>query len=277
MSTTTDAHHLTIDDGDYEVLPIAVLLVDPAYQRELRERVVKGMLEEGFDMTAAYPILVSERPPLAGMRDPRYYIVDGQHRTRTAERAGESEAICKIVKFRGSEAKIRMQEADLRRKMGERKADTPMERFKSKLAAGNDEALKLDRLVESYGGHISLNPNSRTGLHAISTMERLFRKGKLEQVLIITRKGWDTLDGRAGESSTLDALAWFVTKHEGHFDQGHLTRRMKGMPVETLYARAHAIRAAMGGSLWKNIYRALIEVYNQRAPKAVERLQAVDY
>jgi hypothetical protein len=268
--------HDILADAELEVLPIAVLLVDESYQREEREHLIKKILRKGFDMNAAYPIIVSERPPLPGMHDPRYYIVDGRHRTKSAERSGETEVLARIVRFKGSEAKLRMQEADLRGKFGDRKADTPMERFKHKLASGDTSALKIDALVESYGGTIALSQGQRTGVHSISTLEKLYEKDLLDRVLRIIKVGWDTFEGRAGESASLDGIAWLVSKHE-ELDEQHLTRRMKGIPPEALHARANAIKAGAGGSLWKNYYRALLEVYNARIPAKVKKLTPVDW
>jgi hypothetical protein len=273
MMAVHEVTHVTEDD--FDVLPIAALLTDSSYQREKREALIKKILADGFDMNAAYPIIVSERPPLPGMADARYYIVDGQHRVEAAERSGETEVLCKIVRFQGSDAKIREQEAKLRRKYGERKADTPMEKFKSKLASGDDVALKIDRLVESYGGLVALSQSSR-GIKAISTMEKLYARDALETVLRIIKTGWDTFDGRAGESASLEAIGWLIAKHPD-LDVNHLTRRLRGIPPEAIHARAVAMQQIMGGSLWKNYYRAIIEAYNQRAPQKIKRLTAVEF
>jgi uncharacterized ParB-like nuclease family protein len=225
--------NVTLRDDDLEVLPIAVLQVDRSYQRDEREHLIRKILADGFDMNAAYPIIVSERPPVGAMSDHRYFIVDGQHRTVAAERDGETEVIAKIVRFQGSEAKIIQQEAALRTKMGERKPDTPMERFKAKLRSGNDTALRIDSMVESFGG-------------------------------------------RAGEASMLDAIAWLLQKHPD-VDTKHLIRRLRGTPPEAVHARATAIQSGMGGSLWKNYYRAMLEFYNQRAPAKTKRLTPIDF
>lgn len=273
----TEETAVTIGDSEFDVLPIGVLLIDDSYQRELRERIVRDIVTSGYDIDAAGLITVSERPPLPGMHDPRYFIVDGQHRAKAAARTGEDEILVKIVRFKGGEAKLKMQEASLRGKLGARKADTPIERFKHQLASGNDESMAISALVESYGGHVTLKPNSRTGIQAISALETIYRKGKLDEVLRIIKKSWDTFDNRAGEASTLQGLFWFVQKHEGEYDEAHLTRRLRGVPPEALHARAGAIRAGMAGSQWKNVYRAMVEFYNTRPPAKVKRVTAMDY
>jgi hypothetical protein len=265
-----------VKDDDLEVLPIAALRIDMSYQRERKEHLIRKILRKGFDMNAAFPIIVSERPPAMGMTEPRFFIVDGQHRTASAERIGETEVICKVIHFRGSEAKLVQQEADLRTKMGERKPDTPMERFKSKLRSGDDEALRIDSLVESFGGRIAQSQSQGHAIHAISTLEKLYRRDVLTSVLRIIKDAWDTFDGRAGEASMLDALAWLVQKHPD-YDSTHLIRRLRGTPPEAVHARATAIQSGMGGSLWKNYYRAMLEFYNQRAPAKVKKLTAIDF
>lgn len=274
---TTQQHHQSVED-DYEVLPIAILQVDESYQREQREHLIRKIQADGFDIAAAYPLHVSERPPLPGMNDRRYYIVDGRHRAEVARREGETEIIAKIHRFKGSEPKIVMQEADLRRKFGERKPDTPMERFKSKLRAGNDDALRIDSMVESFNGRIALSQSQKGGgtIHAVSTLEKLYARDSLTTVLRFIKVAWDTFDGRAGEAAMLDAIGWLIHKHPD-LDEQHLTRRLQGVPPEAIHARGVAIQQIMGGSLWKNYYRAIIEVYNQRAPQKVKRLSPVDF
>lgn len=258
--------------GDYDVLPLDVMLIDTSYQRELRERVVKEMLAEGYDMDAAGAILISERPPLRGMSDPRYYIVDGQHRRAVAKRSGETEHIVKIVRFKGSEAKIRQLEAELRGKMGYRKADTPVERFKHQLAAGQDQALAIDSLVESHGGTIAVVSNGK-GINAVSTLEKLYgrtfhKRPLLGEVLGVIVAGWGTLEGRAGETAALEGVGWLISKHGDALDRKHLVRRLKSTAPEAIHSRAVAMRAVMGGALWKNYYRAIVEAYNTRQPDA---------
>jgi hypothetical protein len=268
--------NVTLRDDDLEVLPIAVLQVDRSYQRDEREHLIRKILADGFDMNAAYPIIVSERPPVGAMSDHRYFIVDGQHRTVAAERDGETEVIAKIVRFQGSEAKIIQQEAALRTKMGERKPDTPMERFKAKLRSGNDTALRIDSMVESFGGRIAQNQSQKTAIRAVSTLEKLYARDALASVLRIIKDSWDSFDGRAGEASMLDAIAWLLQKHPD-VDTKHLIRRLRGTPPEAVHARATAIQSGMGGSLWKNYYRAMLEFYNQRAPAKTKRLTPIDF
>jgi hypothetical protein len=262
-------------DQELEVVPLARLQVDETYQREERDHLIKKILAEGFDINAAYPLKVSERPPLKGTSDVRYFIVDGRHRAKAAMRSGETEAIIEIIRFKGSEAKIVQQEADLRRKMGDRKPDTPMERFKADLRRGSDTALKIDSVVESFGATLALKQGIG-GIEAISTIQKLHERGTLRRVLSVIRQGWDTFDGRAGEAATFEALSWLVQKHP-NLDEAHLVRRMKGIPPEAVHARAHAIKAGMGGSLWKNYYRALVEVYNTRAPAKIDKLTPIDF
>lgn len=262
-------------EDELEVLPIAILGVDHSYQRDRKEALIKKMRAKGFDMNAAYPLKVSERPPMKGMSDPRYFLVDGQHRAHVAELEGETEVIASIVRFKGSESQIIRQEAALREKMGDRKADTPMEKFKAKLRAGDEVAFKIDNLVESYGGRIALKQNA-PGIQAISTLQRLYEADVLTAVLRTIKTGWDTFDGRAGEAAALDGIAWLLKKHPD-VDIAHLTRRMRGAPPEAIHARAHAIKAVMQGSLWKNYYRALLEFYNTRAPSKIKRLTPMDF
>lgn len=267
--TEVHASEGALAKADYDVLPLDVMLVDTHYQRELRDRLVKAMGE--YDMNAAGSLTISERPPLRGMTDPRYYIVDGQHRRALAKAYGEVEHIVKIVRFPGSEAKIRQQEAELRGKLGFRKADTPVERFKHQLASGDDRSLAIDAMVEQHGGQVAVTQNGR-GINAISTLEKLYERRYhkhplLTDVLDVIVEGWGSLDGRAGETAALEGIGWLIAKNES-LDRRHLAKRMRGNAPEAVHSRAVAMRAVMGGALWKNYYRALVEAYNNRHPEA---------
>lgn len=266
MTPELSASEALLARADYDVLPLDVMLIDDSYQRELRERLLKEMGE--YDMVAAEALTISERPPLPGMNDPRYYLVDGQHRRALAKKAGETEHIVRIVRYNGSEAKIRQQEADLRGKKGVRKADTPVERFKHQLAAGDDQSLAIDSMVEAHGGTIAVTQNGK-GINAISTLEKLYLRRYhnhplLSDVLDVLTDGWGTLDGRAAENAALEGVGWLIMKHGDALDRKHLVRRMRAHAPEAIHARAVGMRAIMGGALWKNYYRALIEAYNNR-------------
>ena len=84
-----------------EWLPIASLMVDPQYQREISPVGRKNIrhIAENFNWSMFGTVMV------ASLGDNRYAIVDGQHRTTAAALAGAQKVPCQIIEApRGEQA-----------------------------------------------------------------------------------------------------------------------------------------------------------------------------
>lgn len=242
--------------GSIEVLPIESLRIDPTYQRDL----VQNLVDEialAYDPLTAGVVLVSRRD------DGELYIVDGQHKTAGAQQAGRSTVLCLVVNGLTSE-----DEARLRLAANVKRADSIGEKWKARIAAGEKTPIAVTNLVESFGTQINISPIAHTGINAIGALETIYnldRTGEmLTRVLTLIQNVWGTPEGEYAYATLLKGLAYFYDKHDGEFDEARFVERL-GIEGPTAIRRmAQNHKVVLGGSMWLNVYRSVVEVYNLR-------------
>jgi hypothetical protein len=250
----------TDETGDFEILKIEDLKVDPKYQRNLNTDLVAKIARD-WDMAAAGMIAVSRR------RNGETYIVNGQHRAAGATLAGETEICCQV--FNGLTP---LQEADLRLKFNTTRPDTAMDKFRGEIAARYPRALAIRELADTFGTQINLRSDPKRGINAIGTCEKLYDRDKgltLTRVFEFIHEAFGAVEGPFSTAPMLQAVAWMITFHD---DDGisypRMADRIRSEGISGIERKARAHRAAMGGTLWQNYYRAFIEIYNYRLPEA---------
>lgn len=131
----------------------AQLMVDPAYQRPTDgapSRTLINRMTRGWDWGLFQPLVVSRRA------DGGLYVVDGQHRLEAARQRGDIPQLpCVITSY-----------DDARGEAGafvalnqERRPLTRFNLHRAALAAGNDTAVTIQRLVEGAGLRLTGNNN----------------------------------------------------------------------------------------------------------------------
>lgn len=242
--------------GSAEVLPIDSIIVDPEYQRDLRHDLV-NKIARNYDIVKAGPILVSDR-------DGVLYCVDGQHRIAGALQAGETEIFAHVVHGLTQE-----QEAELRLARNDRRSDSTYEKFRTRLVMKDPKAERMMEICEQLGAPINLEPNMHAGINALSTVEQLYDIDGtgvwLQRVLRCLKEAFgDELGGRNVSVSMMKATAWFIDRHVDRREVGwsDYVGKIGQVGVEDLDRKARAHKAAMGGSLWLNYYRAMVETWN---------------
>jgi len=249
----------TEEAGNIEALLIDDIKIDGTYQRDISADLVQSMARE-WDITVAGPIVVSRRGSSGDL-----FVVDGQHRMAAAKLAGETHILAQVVSGLG-----RKTEAEMRLKGNVRRGDKAIERFRAQMAAGNRESLAIVELCETFGTKINLNgPSMEHGLNAISTLERLYRRDKgvlLTPVFETIQTAWGEIGGPNATNPVMQGIAWALEAHGEEIDRARVIERLKAEGPEALLRKAQAQKAAMGGSLWLNWYRGLIESYNYRLP-----------
>jgi hypothetical protein len=260
--------------GSAEVLLIADINVDGAYQRDLRHDLV-NKIARAYDIVKAGAILVSLR------EDGTLWAVDGQHRMAGAEQAGETEIIAHVVHGLTQE-----QEAELRLARNDRKSDTQQEKWRTRLVMGDPKAEAITEVVHQHGTEINTTPLTHRGINAIATCELLYDLDGsgvwLGRVLRVVEdaftdpdydgppEGKPVIDPTNASTSMLKSIAWFlgqhVDAHEANYEE--FLKRLRQVGVEDIRRKAVSHRAANGGSLWLNYYRGLVEMWNFRRSDA---------
>lgn len=180
-----------------EWIHVERLSIDPAYQRstdnDASRRLVASIAAK-FDWRLCAPLVVSRRP------DGVLAVIDGQHRTLAAMRRGDIPQLpCCVFGYSGPEEEARMFIAANRA----RKPMNRLDDFHAALAAADEDALEIQRLVTEAGLTVTRNTASAA---------------------------W-----KPGEIAFTAAIATAIRKHGDAVVSGALTNLAEAFPEEVLY------------------------------------------
>ncbi|MDP2410381.1 MAG: ParB N-terminal domain-containing protein [Pseudolabrys sp.] len=144
-----------------EWLPIKSLVVDPEYQREITSQGRKNVIRiaERFNWSMFAPVIVSS------IGSNKFAIVDGQHRTTAAALCGIERVPCCIIEAKRGEqaAAFKAINANITRMH-----TTSL--YRAAVAAGEENALALERICRAAGVMIARYPIAATALKPGETM-----------------------------------------------------------------------------------------------------------
>lgn len=241
---------------------IDTLKVDRSYQRDVSMRMVDEIVGK-WDEVASELLLVSDR----GEREDGtggLYLVNGQHRTTAAKKMGLKKVWARIINLteHPDPAKV---EAGLRLMTNVRLGDRPTERFKAQLRSGNEESKAIVKILSEFDTEINEVPVQDEGINSVSGVETLYRVddgGLLREVLEVIRKAYGKVGGRYATLNIMKGVAWFIVKHADDTDRDRLIAQLEVTGPAQLDRRARASQSVMGGTLWLNYYRTIVELYN---------------
>lgn len=250
-----------------EEVPLAKLQVDYSYQRDVSE-VLVDEIANNWDIVASELILVSNRGTRQKGGDIRggLFIVNGQHRSKAALKMGMDKIPARVIDLRKVDDPAAI-EAGFRLKTNVRLGDRPLERFKAQLRSGDEQSIAIRDLLTRLGTEINTQPNPETGINAVVTVEIIYQMddGKmLKDVLELIKDVWKYPGGKHTNSALLKGLAWFIAKHADESERGRLVTKLQSVGLTALESRARTIGLTMGGSLWVNYYRAIVDLYNEQ-------------
>lgn len=240
------------------------LKVDRSYQRDPSQSLVDKIAED-WDEVASELILVSDR----GERDNDeggLFVVNGQHRTIAARKRGDKKIWARILDLSDARDPALI-EAGLRLKTNVRLGDRPLERFKAQLRAGNQESIEIVKLLDRYDTEINEVPNMDHGINSVTGIEALYRidqGGLLSEILETVNAAYKTIGGRTATIHLFKGIGWFILKHSDETDRSRLIEKLSDVGTAALDRRARAHMAVMGGNLWQNHYRAIVDFYNDK-------------
>lgn len=226
-------------EPDLRYVPIAELVVDDSYQRELGKtgwRKVKQIAQE-FRWSRFTPVLV------ARLAEGRFAIVDGQHRVHAALWCGIDAVPCQVV-----EADQAEQARAFAWVNGQVTAVTSFHLYKAALSAGEDWAVRMQRAVEAAGCRLMPHNSSTKSKKA----GEVYAHGLLRQYLdaghgqLITDALAAVREGQAGTSPLAYTAAvlrpWFAGCAEFEADAAALTRFTQLHDLVAVVDRAHGLR-----------------------------------
>lgn len=154
---------------NYQQLRVADLIVDPDYQREIKENHVAKMVRD-WDEAQIGVLEVSLR------EDGTYAVFDGQQRLEAANRLKLRQLPCLVHTGLDPEG-----EAELFTRLQDNRVPiTPLERFKARVFYGDPIAKGMHEITEAAGYQIGAGPRSLQGVVAV---ERIYRRGNLKETL----------------------------------------------------------------------------------------------
>lgn len=245
-------------------IDLAELKVDSSYQREPNQALVTD-IANNWDAVSSELLLVSDRGEDENWEG-RYYVVNGQHRTLAATKIGLKKLDARVIDLTKEEDPARV-EATFRLRTNKRLPDRPLERFKAQVIAGNEESIGISKILAKFDTEVNETPNGELGINPIAAIERIYRadNGKLlTETLEVIRDTWGVVGGKNVTASSVVAIAWFILVHGNEADRGRLVDRLSSVGRSAWDRKARTTAAAMGGSLWLNFYRAMVEIYNER-------------
>jgi hypothetical protein len=250
-----------------EKVALSKLQVDSSYQRDISEKLVDE-IANNWDVIASELILVSNRGSRTASGDVKggLFIVNGQHRSKAGAKLGLTDIDARIIDLRKEEDPAAI-EAGFRLKTNVRLGDRSLERFKAQLRAGDPESLAIRDLLSQFDTEINTVPNSEVGINAVVTIEEIYRVDDgslLREVLTLVQDVWKHVGGDHSKSPLLKGIAWFIEKHAEETDRSRLVHKLEGIGATVLEQRSRTIKLTMGGSLWVNYYRAIVELYNEQ-------------
>jgi hypothetical protein len=264
ITGATSTGDLDADDGIRRFMRVRIddLHVDHSYQRDLSLDLVEKIARD-YDPAATSAITVSRRA------NGDMYIVNGQHRAAGAKRAGEEYIHAEV--FDGLTQK---QESALRLKGNTRRTDRPQERFAAQVSAGDPESLAIVQVVEQFDTKVNRNPDANRGINAVSSLEEIYRRDRngtiLADVLAMIQDSLGEVHGRNVGVSMLKGVAFLLERNGSDMDRRRMVDKIKDHGVQGIHRIATNHKAAMGGAMWTNYYRAMIEVYNERLGQAAK-------
>lgn len=230
------------------------LKIDSSYQRKLSQRLVER-IASNWDPFTADPLTISRR------KNGKLFIVNGQHEAAAARLKGETEMLAFI--WDGLSV---AEEADLRLKKNNGKADTALEVFHAECAKKDPAALAIVAMLAKYGTRINESNNKHTGINCVGTIKALYAEDEvlLDRTLNVLTEAYGEVKGEAAQVAVLRATFWFFKVHRGVYTWSRVVQKFYEEGTEGLMRRAKSHQSVNRGAVWINYYRAIVETYNAR-------------
>lgn len=245
-------------------VPVEDLFVDPSYQRTLDEKRVDRIASE-FDPALLGTLEVSAR-------NGRSAVFDGQHRLAALRKIGRRSAPCIVHKELSvaDEARLFVQ------LQTERKALPPLDRFRARIVAGEEQAIAIERIAKAAGYEVSGN-RTTSSIGAVTALDRTFALDKTGDVLAGALDLLSIWRGepKATDGALIQGLGLFVRDHGEHpkVADGSVVVKFEEVPARVILRRAIADTTNGGGSGTRPVavLKELRKLAGVRAPRKTRK------
>lgn len=241
----------------FQDVPVDELKVDTSYQRFLSESHIKKLVNE-FDPGLIGCLIVSKRKD-------GYYVIDGQHRLFAIRKHNIKQVTCNVY-----HDLTPMQEARLFVSFNNnRKRLTPSEIFKSRLEAGDPDALEVKSIVEGCGLILGINRRlSQNTIMALTTTEQIYRqlgRAGLRRMLTLIKLTWDGAP-ESLDSHMLYGMKIFLAKAGKLFTDDDFISKMKRFGASVILRDGYSM-GNYSNSVYTPYALAILKYYNQNRTK----------
>lgn len=248
---------------EFKLIKAREINVDPTYQRDEKKKMVKEIVRN-FDYHKVNPVKVVLR------NDRQYYAFDGQQTTiGLRSKFGDNYLIPCMVYY---DVPTWADEADLFEGTNKKGAKCPVstkELWKSRLARGEEKAVKIQRIAERYGLIVRANTSgsAKGQIKALNTIDKLFDaygEDVFEEAISIVAAAWSG-DPESLSAPILHGIAIFVNAFKGEYDRGRLIQKLNKKSPQVII-QAGKMSGARNNTKFA---REILAIYNSNIRKAV--------
>lgn len=234
-------------------IPLDRLMVDPGYQRNLKETWVAQRINK-FNSRLLGTLEVSDRG------DGFYRTMDGNHRKELMEAAGYTEARCN-VHF----GLTPQEEAGFFRHFNrERSSVKPYDDYRAALFQGDPDIVNIDRIIRRCGFHITPGGSHPRGISAVNAAKDIYKRGGgelLQRTLSLIDPTWQG-QHRQTDGELLMGIAVFLSRHGDEIKDLYLTRKWGNRTPSSILAVAEQIKYSSRIGKREAVFRTLRDLYN---------------
>ncbi|HSH25132.1 MAG TPA: DUF6551 family protein [Massilibacterium sp.] len=237
----------------FSKMPVSLLRVDHSYQKPLTMSHV-NKISDNFDPMGVGQIHVSKRS------DGTYYIFDGQHRWTVYKIKGIEVIDCIVYEDLTIE-----EEAKAYDFYNTIKTQSPLDKEKALVVAGDKDAIKRKKIVEGLGLEIDYQRTNRIEyIQAVGAINAIYQKGddgELSTVLHILHRSLGK-HKKNFQGMILLGLHQFIKEYKGRFDENWLINRLTKFGLDELLTEQMTFRRAHNCSKAEAIKYAIVKFYN---------------
>lgn len=257
---------VSADEQDVYVAAIGVgeIFADPTYQRVL-DLVRARKMTADWDRRLAGILEVSDR---GEDFNPRYAVLDGQHRWAAARFLKDPPALVANVHT----GLTLDEEAALFDKLNrQRKQITTWDHWRARRAAHDELVVSIENAVTAAGLRVSEQTNAQSSVWCIGTLEKIAAAAGgvdlLASTLAILTAAWGH-QRTAFEAPMVHGLAMVLDTFADRLDGDRLVEALAETPPKRIRVSASTLRdSGVPGSLAKLSAVAIINQYNQKPGK----------
>lgn len=240
----------------FERVKVSDITVDKRVQRSrLNDKRINKMVAE-FDPAMLGVLILSRR------NNGTIIALDGWHRHETVKLVRDAPTELDSLVYHGLTL---AQEAEMFRRYNTRTTVPNADNFRMLVHEGDEAAVRINAIVESYGLEIGKD------FHAVATAEKIARRPNgfemLEQTLRIIDRAW-TLDDKSADHRIINAIAEMIYHYGEAFDEKAFTSRLAafegGLTTILEKSRVYHRSVANPGPMVRSIINvALVPIYNK--------------